>query len=36
MIPTSETKAAVAIDEKYAVLAMRSLHKAFELGQEAA
>ena len=35
MIPTSEIKTSVVIDEKYE-LAVRSLHKAFELGQEAA
>ena len=35
MISTSEIKTSVVIDEKYVELAVRSLHKAFELEQEA-
>ena len=31
MISTSEIKIAVVIDEKYLELAVRELHKAFEL-----
>ena len=34
MISTSEIKIAVVIDEKYVELAVRVLHKAFELDQE--
>jgi len=34
MISTSEIKISVVIDEKYAELAVRVLHKAFELDQE--
>ncbi len=34
MISTSEIKISVVIDEKYAELAVRALHKAFELDQE--
>ncbi|MGH8704159.1 MAG: aspartate kinase [Burkholderiales bacterium] len=34
MISTSEIKTSVVIDEKYAELAVRVLHKAFELDQE--
>ncbi len=34
MISTSEIKTSVVIDEKYAELAVRVLHKAFELEQE--
>jgi len=34
MISTSEIKITVVIDEKYAELAVRVLHKAFELDQE--
>jgi len=33
MISTSEIKIAVVIDEKYLELAVRVLHKAFELEQ---
>jgi len=33
MISTSEIKITVVIDEKYAELAVRALHKAFELDQ---
>jgi aspartate kinase len=33
MISTSEIKISVVIDEKYAELAVRVLHKAFELEQ---
>jgi len=36
MITTSEIKTSVVIDEKYMELAVRALHKAFELDQEAA
>ena len=36
MISTSEIKISVVIDEKYLELAVRVLHKAFELDQEAA
>ena len=36
MISTSEIKTSVVIDEKYMELAVRSLHKAFELDQPAA
>jgi aspartate kinase len=36
MISTSEIKTSVVIDEKYMELAVRALHKAFDLGQEAA
>ncbi|WP_374657195.1 aspartate kinase [Inhella sp.] len=36
MISTSEIKTSVVIDEKYMELAVRALHKAFELDQEAA
>ena len=36
MISTSEIKTSVVIDEKYMELAVRSLHKAFELDQQAA
>jgi aspartate kinase len=36
MISTSEIKTSVVIDEKYMELAVRSLHKAFELDQAAA
>jgi len=36
MISTSEIKTSVVIDEKYVELAVRTLHKAFELDQEAA
>src|SRR6218665_4053207 len=35
MISTSETKTSVVIDEKYMELAVRSLHQAFGLDQEA-
>jgi aspartate kinase len=35
MISTSEIKTSVVIDEKYMELAVRALHKAFDLGQEA-
>jgi aspartate kinase len=35
MISTSEIKTPVVIDEKYVELAVRSLHKASELDQEA-
>jgi aspartate kinase len=33
MISTSEIKISVVVDEKYAELAVRVLHKAFELDQ---
>jgi aspartate kinase len=33
MISTSEIKISVLIDEKYMELAVRALHKAFELDQ---
>jgi aspartate kinase len=33
MITTSEIKVSVLIDEKYMELAVRALHKAFELEQ---
>jgi aspartate kinase len=36
MISTSEIKTSVVIDEKYMELAVRALHKAFELDQSAA
>jgi aspartate kinase len=36
MISTSEIKISVLIDEKYMELAVRALHKAFDLDQEAA
>jgi aspartate kinase len=36
MISTSEIKISVVVDEKYLELAVRSLHKAFELDQAAA
>jgi len=36
MISTSEIKISVVVDEKYLELAVRSLHKAFELDQVAA
>jgi aspartate kinase len=36
MISTSEIKTSVVIDEKYMELAVRALHKAFELDQEPA
>ena len=36
MITTSEIKTSVVIDEKYMELAVRALHKAFELEQDAA
>ena len=36
MITISEIKTSVVIDEKYVELAVCSLHKAFELDQEAA
>jgi aspartate kinase len=36
MISTSEIKVSVLIDDKYMELAVRALHKAFELGKEAA
>jgi len=36
MISTSEIKTSVVIDEKYMELAVRSLHRAFELDQPAA
>ena len=36
MISTSEIKTSVVIDEKYLELAVRSLHKAFELEQNQA
>jgi len=36
MISTSEIKTSVVIDEKYMELAVRALHKAFELDQAAA
>jgi aspartate kinase len=35
MISTSEIKTSVVIDEKYMELAVRALHKAFDLDQEA-
>ena len=35
MISTSEIKTSVVIDEKYVELAVRSLHKAFDLDQQA-
>jgi aspartate kinase len=34
MFSTSEIKISVVVDEKYAELAVRVLHKAFELDQE--
>ena len=34
MISTSEIKISVVVDEKYAELAVRVLHKAFALDQE--
>jgi aspartate kinase len=34
MISTSEIKISVLIDEKYMELAVRALHKAFELDKE--
>jgi aspartate kinase len=34
MISTSEIKISVVVDEKYLELAVRALHKAFELGQD--
>ena len=34
MISTSEIKISVVVDEKYAELAVRVLHKAFELENE--
>jgi aspartate kinase len=36
MISTSEIKTSVVIDEKYMELAVRALHRAFELDQPAA
>jgi aspartate kinase len=36
MISTSEIKTSVVIDEKYMELAVRSLHRAFELDGEPA
>jgi len=36
MISTSEIKTSVVIDEKYVELAVRTLHKAFELDQATA
>mgnify|MGYP003401766337 FL=1 len=36
MITTSEIKTSVVIDEKYMELAVRALHKAFDLDQAAA
>jgi aspartate kinase len=36
MITTSEIKTSVVIDEKYMELAVRTLHRAFELDQPAA
>jgi aspartate kinase len=36
MITTSEIKTSVVIDEKYMELAVRALHKAFDLDQPAA
>ena len=36
MITTSEIKTSVVIDEKYMELAVRALHKAFDLDQDAA
>ena len=36
MISTSEIKVSVVIDEKYLELAVRVLHKAFELDKEPA
>jgi aspartate kinase len=35
MISTSEIKISVVLDEKYMELAVRALHKAFELDQPA-
>ena len=35
MISTSEIKTSVVIDEKYMELAVRALHKAFDLEQAA-
>jgi aspartate kinase len=35
MISTSEIKTSVVIDEKYMELAVRALHKAFDLDQPA-
>ena len=35
MISTSEIKISVVIDDKYMELAVRALHKAFELDKEA-
>ena len=35
MITTSEIKTSVVIDEKYMELAVRALHKAFDLDQPA-
>ena len=34
MISTSEIKTSVVVDEKYMELAVRALHKAFDLDQE--
>ena len=36
MISTSETKTSVVIDEKYVEIAVRCLHKAFDLDQQVA
>ena len=36
MISTSEIKITVVIDEKYMELAVRALHKAFDLDQQTA
>jgi aspartate kinase len=36
MISTSEIKTSVVIDEKYMELAVRALHRAFELDAEPA
>jgi aspartate kinase len=36
MITTSEIKTSVVIDEKYMELAVRALHKAFDLDQPSA
>ena len=36
MITTSEIKTSVVIDEKYMELAVRALHKAFDLDQQTA
>jgi aspartate kinase len=36
MISTSEIKISVVIEDKYMELAVRALHKAFELDQPAA